>query len=417
MKQNWLEKYQHVSEKTRGSADVLTGFNANIDVIHSLEDLDLDLNNVRARHVEKVENVQELKQELKHCFENGINEEVELKTGIDLGEGVEKVGGQAGIMSNFLSNQNNAVVFYTSFLSEELAGKMNENILSPVMDGKFVLKNVRDTVTADRTKRNIIIEYENNGDTGRTIFSRKMKGFGPYFRKGIEDNFQQLEENTDRAVFSGFHDVEGNMSAKLKKAEKQLGKLSTPIHLEYVHRDETAELILEHVVPQVQSIGLDEDEALRLAELIEVEVSEDLSLGDAFQISSDLIDMGLKRVHIHTYRYHLTVTRGDYEVAPEKVRDAMLYGELSAIIAAEKGGLPEPADYPDFTMENKHLHRLDDLEHFEDFFELESFVETGIAELHGLNVVAIPTIIHEDPARLVGLGDVISSGAFIGEIN
>ena len=100
----------------------------------------------------------------------------------------------------------------------EYRSKMNEKILTPVMDGKFVLKNVKDSVSADRTKKNIIIEYENDA-THRVIFSRKMKGFGPYFRKGIEDNFDVLEENVDRAIFAGYHDIEGNMEAKMKKAK------------------------------------------------------------------------------------------------------------------------------------------------------------------------------------------------------
>jgi len=415
MKQKWLKRYRDAAERDRKSVDILTGFNANIDVIYNAENV--DLNSTKPQHVDSVEKVEELKQELKYCIENGLNEEVELETDIDLGQAKENVGGQAGIMSNFLSNQNHAVIFYTPFLSEELAQKMNKNILSPVMDGKFVLKNVRDTVTADRTKRNIIVEYENES-TGRTIFSRKMKGFGPYFRKGIEDNFDQLKDNIDRAILSGFHDVEGNMEAKLKKAQKQLEKLNVPLHLEYVYRKETAELILDHVMPEVDSIGLDEDETEKIAELIDIDVSDNLSLGDAFKVARELIKLNdMERVHIHTYRYHVTVTDNRYNIAPDKIRDSMLYGELSAIISAEEGRIPAPEDYSKFDMENKHIHILDDLEHFEDFFNIEGFVETGIAELHGLNIVAIPTIIHEDPKKVVGLGDIISSGAYIDEIS
>ncbi|PSH00810.1 MAG: hypothetical protein BRC30_01575, partial [Nanohaloarchaea archaeon SW_7_46_7] len=62
------------------------------------------------------------------------------------------------------------------------------------------------------------------------------------------------------------------------------------------------------------------------------------------------------------------------------------------------------------------IERLDELEHFEDFFDLNGFVETGIACVDDLKVVAIPTIIHENPDRLVGMGDIISAGAFVGEL-
>ena len=417
MKKEWLGKYREISEKEHESVDVLTGFNANIDLIYDLEDLDLDLENVEQQHVEKVSDKVELRKQMKHAFNNRINEEVELEYDPELGPAQERVGGQAGIMSNFLSMQQNAVIFYTPFLSEEMAEKMNEKILTPVMDGKFVLKNVKDSVSADRTKKNIIIEYENDA-THRVIFSRKMKGFGPYLRKGIEDNFDVLEENVDRAIFAGYHDIEGNMEAKMKKAKNQLQKFGKPIHLEYVHREGTVDLILDKILPFVNSIGLDEDESKTLAEKINLEISDDLSLGDAFRLGKELIkdNQKLERVHIHTYRFHVTVCDEDYSIDEDRIRNAMLYGELAAITTADIGEMPDADDIKDLSMENIHLHRLDDLEHFEDFFDLENFTRTGKATVEDFKVVAIPTLIHESPEKVVGLGDIISSGAFVGEL-
>lgn len=417
MKQEWIEKYMETCTRERDSVDVLTGFNANIDVIYNLNDLELKLDDIEAEHIEKISDKSELRRQMKHAFNNSLNEEVELEFDPDLGEGDQRVGGQAGIMSNFLSMQQNAVIFYTPFLSDNLAEKMYEKILTPVMDGKFVLKNVKDSVSADRTKKNIIIEY-NNDSTGRVIFSRKMKGFGPYFRKGIEDNFDTLENNVDRAIFAGYHDVEGNMEAKLKKAEDQLQKFGKPIHLEYVHREETINLILDKILPCVNSIGLDEDEAKALADEIDLDITDNLSLGDAFRLGQELIDDNkkLERVHIHTYRFHVTVCDEDYSIDEDRIRKAMLYGELAAITAADIGEIPGSDDLESFKMEDIHLHRLDDLEHFEDFFNLDNFVETGQATVNDMKVVAIPTLIHEDPERVVGLGDIISSGAFTGEL-
>lgn len=417
MKQKWIEKYLEACNRERSSVDVLIGFNANIDVIYDLEELELDLEEVDAKHVEKVSDKTELRKQMKYAFNDNINEEVELEFDPDLGEADERVGGQAGIMSNFLSRQQNAVIFYTPFLSSNLADKMNEKILTPVMDGKFVLKNVKDSVSAERTKKNIIIEYDNNS-TGRVIFSRKMKGFGPYFRKGIEDNFDILESNVDRAIFAGYHDVEGNMEAKLKKAEDQLQKFGKPIHLEYVHREETVDLLLEHILPYVDSIGLDEDESRSLADEIDLDISEDFSLGDAFRLAKELIKTNekLERVHIHTYRFHVTVCDENYSIEEDRIRKAMLYGEMAAIKAADIGLIPKKDDLEGFEMDKIHLHRLDDFEHFEDFFDLNDFVRTGQATLENMKVVAVPTLIHEDPERIVGLGDIISSGAFIGEL-
>ncbi len=418
MKQQWLERYLDVARRERGAADALIGFNANIDVIFQLGDMELDWDDVEPQMREEVEGIEELKSVLKYCMERGLNREVELKKlEYPVGDGEERLGGQAGIMSNFLSGLGNGVIFYTPFLSEELASQINEKVLFPAMEGEFVLKNVRDAVNTDRTKRNLIFEYERE-KTGRVIFSQTMKGFGPYFRKGIEDNLESIQKGVDRAIFSGFHDVEGNKEAKIRKAENQLEIIDKPVHLEYVHRHGVDDLVFEHIVPAVNSIGLDEDELRVIADRLDIGLEEgDLSMGEVFQVSKELIQRyGLERCHVHTYNFHLTVTGKDYEVEPEDIREGMLFGELSAIIAAGKGGYPSWEEYRDFDMEDKHIHRLDDLEQFQDFFDLEEFVEGGIAKIEGLNVVAIPTIIHEDPEKVVGLGDIISSGAFTGEI-
>lgn len=418
MKRNWIEKYRDAASLANASRDALIGFNANIDVIHQLEEVDIELDE-EPEEKQKVSSLKDLKAVLKHCVENGENREVELEElehSFESGE--ERLGGQAGIMSNFLSSMGCGVIFYTPFLSGELAEKMKEKVLYPSVDGGFVLKNVRDAVNSDRTKRNLIFEYDRE-TTGRVIFSSTVKGFGPYFRKGVEDNFDQIQENVDRIIFSGFHDVEGNKKAKLEKSRKQLQMLDKPVHLEYVHRnEELARMISELVMPEVDSIGLDEDELLSLVETlnIDVEISDPLSLGEAFHALKKLIErFGMKRCHLHTLRFHLTVASKDYEVSQQRIRDAMLFGELSAINTCDTGEFPSRKDV-ELDMEDKHIHDLEDLHHFENFFDLDGFTRTGVAELQGYKVAAIPTIIHEDPSRLVGMGDIISSGAFIAEV-
>ncbi len=419
MKDEWIHRYREAAGKERDTVDVLLGFNANIDVIFDAGEVALDLEQVEPVEHEKVTSLRELKEALRYCRENGLNKEMEME-GVDndFQGGEERLGGQAGIMSNFLSNLGNGVIFYTPLLSEELASKINEKVLSPVIDGNFVLKNVRDASNTDRTKKNLIFEYEGE-KTGRVIFSETMKGFGPYLRKGIEDNLAEIEDNIDRAIFSGFHDVEGNREAKLKKSRNQLRKISRPVHIEYVHREGIAELLFKHVIPEADSIGLDEAETREVAELLDLEADtgDEPSLGDVFNVSKELIErFGLDRCHVHTYDFHLTVTTDDYGVGQEEIRDGMLFGQLSAVLAASKGDYPVWEDYSDFEMEGKHLRRLDDLEHFQHFFGLEDFAHTGIAEVEGLKVTAVPTLIVEEPEKLVGLGDIISSGAFIGEL-
>lgn len=419
MKTEWIQKYRRITQKNfENHVNVLTGFNANIDVSFTVDDIDIELGEPEL--LEEIRGAEDFRRLISYTIENGVNLEVE-KGNFDpqFEGGRTQVGGQAGIMANYLTGFGNSVTFYTPFLSQDLADMMSKEILYPVYEGRFLLKNVRDSANTDRTKENLIFEFE--GDkTGRLILSDSIKGFGPYFRQGVEDNLDTMDEDLDRILLSGFQNVSGNIKAKFTKSEEQLKQLETPIHLEYVDmRDEKLEMLAEHVMPNVDSFGCDEYELKSIEEKLEIDgrENEEITLGEAYDVSKQLIESyGISRVHIHTYRFHLVVVEEEYGVGTEKIRDAMLWGEMSAIKVADLGKIPEPEDIDGLDMDDKHLKRLDELENFEDFFDLEGFATSGTAELEGYRIAAVPAIIHEDPERLVGMGDIISAGTFVWEL-
>ncbi len=420
MKDKWRMRYRESLKLLEGDqVSALTGFNANIDVHHNLEDLDLDFSDVEAEIVNPVENMHDFKSSLKYCVDNGVNKEVNRKNfDQDLSfNGSESLGGQGGIIANYLSGIGAYTVFYTPLLSEELVEKLNDEVVYPVIDGKFLLKRAKECVNTDRTKYNTIVEFEGD-ETGRLIISGTVKGFGPYFRKGVEENLGSLDRKLDRIILSGFQNIEGNFDTKIDKACMQLQKLDTPKHLEYVSTGSAeTRKILEDLLPAFESIGMDEVEAKEIAEHLEIEVKDELSLGEAYKIAEKLVkEKGVSRCHIHSYRFQLIVTDEDYPIGKKSMRRGLLFGVASSLRLAEIGEIPDRSELEKFDLENKHIHRLDELEHFENHLDLEKFAETGIEEIEDLNVVAAPTLIHEDPERLVGMGDIISSGTFIGEI-
>ena len=417
MKDVWRGRYQEAD--TEGSeANVLVGFNANIDLKYSVEDLDLETDTVKPENTEDIDTREDFLSMLSYCIENGKNKEVNRESlELDLETGKEEVGGQAGIMANFLASKTHETVFYTPFLSERLVNVLDSGLTYPVNSGDGLeLVEVGEAVNTDRTKVNQIFEFDGE-KTGRLILSDKLRGFGPYFRKGVEDHISDLDEGLDRVLLSGFHNADGNIEAKLKKASQQLEKFNTSVHMEYVDLSDKLNLLEKYVFPHIESIGLDEYEMKALEEALDVQLDDDEpSLGEAFQFAKFFInEFDLDRVHIHTYGYHLNVTTNEYSVNPEKIRESMLYGETSAVQMADKGEIPEEIESLEF--DNKHIRKLDDLEDFGNFFGLEGFTETGIAEVEGFNVIAIPPVIHEDPERLVGMGDVISAGSFVKEID
>lgn len=415
MKDKWLNRYQE-SLKMRGNySETLVGFNANLDLTTNIEESGLDLSDVEAREVEKVESFRELKSMVRYCMEQGENREVDADFDHEFNDTDIQVGGQAGIMSNFLARTGNGVIFYTPFLSQKLADMMDEKILYPVVEGGFKLKNIHDAPNSDRTKENYIIEYDAE-ETGRVIFSSSLRGFGPYFRNTVEDNLNVINQNIDRVILSGFHDAEGNILAKLKKSKEQIKKIDKPVHLEFVHRNSSVtEKVVETVFEEADSLGLDEDELRHLSEILNLNREEGIT--SSFEtLRAVLKEFNMERIHLHTMKYHLTVVKESYDIDSEDIRDAMLYGEAAAIKMADIGYLPSKEDLESLPRDNTHLHNLDPVRELGEYLDEENMADKGYGENDELRVIAIPTLIHEDPNRLVGMGDIISSGAFTAEI-
>mgnify|MGYP006300470371 FL=1 len=53
---------------------------------------------------------------------------------------------------------------------------------------------------------------------------------------------------------------------------------------------------------------------------------------------------------------------------------------------------------------------------FGEFMDLKKFERRGYADLDGYRVAGIPVLIHPDPERTVGMGDIISAGSFGSEV-
>lgn len=419
MKQIWRDNYNKIAENPEiSNFQVLTGFNANIDRKIEFEDLDWSLD-VEPEEKAEVRTPEDVKKVLKYAIENGENLEVDSSNlNMEFDQGTLSVGGQGAIMSNFLSGLEGSITFYTPLLSQKLADMIDERVLHPYFDKEFSLKNVRDAANTDRTKENIIIEFR-EPKSGRLILSDKLRGFGPYFRSGISENIRLIDENIEGALLAGYQNIKGNREVKIEKSKQQLKKIGSRKHLELADTEEGLfNLIGTEIIPLVDSIGLDETEALKLAEMADKDHSDELGMGEAFDLLTDLMEeTGLERCHMHTYRYHLLIAQGDYSPGKEVMLEGMLFGEISAIKSAEKDRIPDIDDFGEMSFDNKHIKKLDELEKFQDFFKLEDFTSTGKAEIDGYKVCAIPTLIHEEPKRLVGMGDLISSGAFAYELS
>lgn len=420
MKDSWRDKYNgSVEDIPDEGFSIFTAFNANIDRVIDFESLKWNLENTKPERIEKISSIDQVKKVLKFAIDEGTNLEIDCSDlEYQFDEGSLSVGGQAAITSNFLSQIGGEAIFYTPLISKEIADILNEDILHPYVDDKFEFKKVSEATNTDTYKENVIIEFQKES-TGRLILSDRLRGFGPYMRSGIEENIGKIDERVDAAFLSGFHNAEGNFESKIEKSRKQITKMDSFKHLELVDcSKEKFSTILEKLSSSVDSIGMDENEALKTLKIIDGKDKDSLHLGEAFKLGKDIIsETNIERVHIHTYRYHTMVSSEKYSLDPAEMRNSLLFGEISAIVSAEAGRIPEKEDYTKFKFDNTHVRRLDELEEFQNFMGMKNFAENGFATTEGYKVAAIPTLIHENPKRLVGLGDLISSGSLAYDVS
>ena len=115
----------------------------------------------------------------------------------------------------------------------------------------------------------------------------------------------------------------------------------------------------------------------------------------------------VRRMHFHTYGYYLALT--DYK--GEFVRDALLFAALAAAAKAKLGDINSIDD----VVKAMDVPVNEKVKSVEEALMREYCMRNGIAELDGYQLAFIPTKIVAKPKSTVGIGDTISSSAFVGE--
>ncbi|MDY6774705.1 MAG: ADP-dependent glucokinase/phosphofructokinase [Halobacteria archaeon] len=425
LEDGWKTKYRKSTRLVDEKTDAVVGFNVNIDVIHYIEETDLDVSDADPRLVSRVEDYEDLRSSVRYCVDEGENHEVSLGFELDI-EGDEHIGGQGGIMSKYLSQTRNGVVFYSPVLSPEIASILDDGIVFPVEeDGELRLRPVGDCSNTQTTKRNHIFEFKTDR-SGRLILSGYAEGFDPYFPEPVEGHIDELG---DCALLSAFHDVSERPKQKIEKAASQLRQIEIPVHTEYVHKDdETASLVIEKILPEVDSLGVDTTEMREILMSHGIEVYGDMSLEDSVEYAREVSDsLGIERLHLHTYQHQVIVADEEYPVPLERIRDSALYGCVSSLGVAEEGRIPDSeyidgfspdaADDSDNENDKEILSdSLDEMRRLGESMHVEGFEEDGTARVGDKKVAVVPTLIHPNPVRTVGMGDITSAGAFTSEI-
>lgn len=184
--------------------------------------------------------------------------------------------------------------------------------------------------------------------------------------------------------------------------------------------------VLNHVLPIVDSLGLNEVELDYFIKDMRGEKLGELGgAGSAAYYLDGLIQLadrtGLPRIHFHNFGYYLCVERPD-RCDPERTRQALV---LSAVIAADRartGGVTGTASFDrvrDVPLSDEGIEQMDALSrrigapartHPD---RSGDFLGTGWAEYRGYHLTYLPTRVVRTPLLTVGLGDTISAVAFL----
>lgn len=178
------------------------------------------------------------------------------------------------------------------------------------------------------------------------------------------------------------------------------------VHVECVSVTDTGVIngFIRHILPVADSIGLNEHELVLLLSNLDKTNKEPaiFEILSPVQLVKGALKVckksGLKRLHLHTFGYYVLVLRNDC-AQPEASLDALLYASRSVAKAAQ-GTQREisPVGISAYAEVEKAIGPQ---------------IAKGIFHNKTHTIVMIPTIIAKDIKKSSGLGDILSSSAFV----
>jgi ADP-dependent phosphofructokinase/glucokinase len=124
------------------------------------------------------------------------------------------------------------------------------------------------------------------------------------------------------------------------------------------------------------------------------------------------------RLQLHMFGLYVTLQKKGFKLTPEQNRNGM---QLAAVIAAAKAGTGAISKKEvllwanDKDVSSIGLDELQSLsEEVKKEFGHNELLSTGIFKNDLIEIIAVPTIIIDNPVTLVGMGDTISSISLVG---
>ena len=458
LKKLWLKNFSTVPETLKRMKEVgavATAFNTNIDavlkvsgkkIVELAKQLGLGLKELEDIKQTKLEQPSDVLKGLFKCFKNGIAEEWLTEDTLvydwmveNLGYDRLQMGGQGGIVANALAVTGVQKVYaHTNSLPKLQAEQFlkRENLMSFDHEGKEKpAYSINREV--DIPLIHWILEFDKNDSVeldGKTFTCPKSNRFIATYdplnlHLVMDEHFvnNMAKKKIDYIVLSGFHALtEKNNGVKLQddalpiiKGWKDNGDL---IHLEIASTQDIAvrKAIIKKIAPIVDSVGVNEREAIDILEVIGYENLAEKCNKDTHSVNMFEAILNIKkhiktpRIQLHMFGLYITIQDKGYKVKPEENLRGMM---LAATVAAGKAGTGNINEEKNLLwaqgqeVSDVGLNELRDLS---EHIKKPELLSHGIAEFDGFDIIAIPTILVEKPVTLVGMGDTISSISLVG---
>ncbi len=430
-----------------------TAYNVNVDAVKYLNDKDVQRFVDEFDHKEIIKRMEEYPRiieepldfvaRLVYSIKTGKPAEVPLKNDIKLNEWFDKIkydeermGGQAGIVSNLMATLKiDKIIVYTPFLSKKQSEMFidYDNLLYPLVEnGKLILKKVREYYRDDPTKINRIFEFKKglkfklNGETivanqsTRFIVASRPEALRIETKEDVKRFLPNIGELVDCAFLSGYQGIKEKYSdgktAKyyFEKAKEDIKllkknkKIKTHLEFASISNIDIRKMVVDYILSNVESVGMDETEIANVLHILGYEDLSNKILKESFvediikgaKILLETFD-NLEIVQVHTIYYILFVCRKDNPLSTKELEECL---EFSTILASTRAKLGNINDINDLYEGLKVPHNKygDLLKKISEKFNDNEY-----------KVVLSPSRYVEKPRSTVGLGDTISSGAFV----
>ncbi|WP_258084809.1 ADP-specific glucokinase [Thermococcus thermotolerans] len=448
---SWDALYSSAFDKVRGNignvGGVLLAYNTNIDAIKYLDSRDLErrINSVGKDEVMRYsDEIPEKITSLEHLL-GGILWSVRRGKAAELfvesctvrfymkrwGWDELRMGGQVGIMANLLGGVYGVpVIAHVPQLSRLQAELFKDGpiYVPKTEDGKLRLVHPKDFVGDEENCIHYIYEFPRGFRAFDFEAPRENRFIGSaddynpnvYIRPEFTEHFEEIASNARLAIISGLQALtKKNYREPFEEMKRHLDVLerrNIPVHLEFAFTaDETVRKALVDVLGSFHSIGLNEVELASIMEVVgEKPLAKKLLAHDPVDplaVTEAMLKLaertGVKRVHFHTYGYYLALTayKGEF------VRDALLFAALAAAAKAKLGDVRSIGD----VVKAMNVPVNEKAKTVEAVLEEKYGMKNGIADVDGYQLSFVPTRIVKKPKSTVGIGDTISSSAFVGE--